>query len=134
MKYCQLLTSIFFILFLLLLHLLVIVLTIIDNPSSQKFTQLTTILCWSQFTNYQFQLCTVQKYIFTIFFFFFYHVFGLLSSSLLSFSQHFGRYVLRPSSGVCQTWQHSRNFKLRPLLNPQESPVLILLAITEYKC
>ena len=30
-------------------------------------------------------------------------VFGLLSSSLLLFPQHFGWYVLRPSSGVCQT-------------------------------
>ena len=28
-------------------------------------------------------------------------VFGLLSSSLLLFSQRFGRYILRPSSGVC---------------------------------
>ena len=28
-------------------------------------------------------------------------VFGLLSSSLLLFPQRFGRYVLRPSSGVC---------------------------------
>ena len=37
-------------------------------------------------------------------------VFGLLSSSLLLFPQRFGRYVLRPSSGVCclnfweETW------------------------------
>ena len=36
--------------------------------------------------------------------------FRLLSSSLLLFPQHFGRYVLRPSSGV---W----NFELRPLWN-----------------
>ena len=50
----------------------------------------------------------------------------LLSSSLLLFLQHFGRYVLRPSSGVCQTWEPTRNFELRPLLNPQGSPVLIL--------
>ena len=30
-------------------------------------------------------------------------VFGLLSSSLLLFPRRFGRYVLRPSSGVCRT-------------------------------
>ena len=30
-------------------------------------------------------------------------VFELLSSSLLLFSQRFGRYVLRPSSGVCRS-------------------------------
>ena len=30
-------------------------------------------------------------------------VFGLLSSSLLLFPQCFGRFVLQPSSGVCQT-------------------------------
>ena len=56
-------------------------------------------------------------------------VFGLLSSSLLLFPQRFGRYVLRPSSGVCRTREPSRNFELRPLLNPQGSPVLIPLAI-----
>ena len=36
-------------------------------------------------------------------------VFGLLSSSLLLFPQRFNRYVLRPSSGVCQTREPSRN-------------------------
>ena len=41
-------------------------------------------------------------------------VFGLLSSSLLLFPQRFGRYVLRPSSGVCWTQEPSRNFELRP--------------------
>ena len=61
-------------------------------------------------------------------------VFGLLSSSLLLFPQRFGRYVLRPSSGVCRTREPSRNFELRPLLNPPGSPVLIPLAITGYKC
>ena len=55
-------------------------------------------------------------------------VFGLLSSSLLP--QRFGRYVLRPSSGVCRAREPSRTFELRPLLNPQGSPVLIPLAIT----
>ena len=34
--------------------------------------------------------------------------FGLLSSSLLLFPQCFGRYVLRPSSGVCRTREGSR--------------------------
>ena len=58
-------------------------------------------------------------------------VFGLLSSSLLLFPQRFGRYVLRPSSGVCRTREPSWNFELRPLLNP--NPVLIPLAITGYK-
>ena len=60
-------------------------------------------------------------------------VFGLLSSSLLLFPQRFSRYVLRPSSGVCRTREPSRNFELRPLLNPRVSPVLIPLAITGYK-
>ena len=61
-------------------------------------------------------------------------VFGLLSSSLLLFPQRFGRYILRPSSGVCRTQEPSRNFELRPLLKPRQSPVLIPLAITGYKC
>ena len=61
-------------------------------------------------------------------------VFGLLSSSLLSFPQRFGRYVLRPSSGVYRTREPSQNFELRPLLNPRGSLVLISLAITGYKC
>ena len=51
-------------------------------------------------------------------------VFRLLSSSLLLFPQHFGRYVLQPSSGICQTLELSQNFKLRPLLNPRGSPIL----------
>ena len=57
-------------------------------------------------------------------------VFGLLSSSLLFFPQHFGWYVFRPSSGVCRTQEPSWNFELHPLLNSQGSPVLIPLAIT----
>ena len=61
-------------------------------------------------------------------------VLGLLSSSLLLFPQRFGRYVLQPSSGVSRTREPSRNFELRPLLNPRGSPVLIPLAITGYKC
>ena len=44
---------------------------------------------------------------------------GLLFSSLLLFPQRFGWYVLRPSSGVCRTWEPSQNFDLRPLLNPR---------------
>ena len=39
-------------------------------------------------------------------------VFELLSSSLLLFPQHFGRYILQLSSGVCQTREPSWNFKL----------------------
>ena len=39
--------------------------------------------------------------------------FRLLSSSLLLFLQHFGQYVLQPSSGVCRTRELSRNFELR---------------------
>ena len=46
-------------------------------------------------------------------------VLWLLSSSLLLFPQRFGRYVLRPSSGVCRTRESIRNFELRPLLNPE---------------
>ena len=56
-------------------------------------------------------------------------VFGLLSSSLLLFPQRLCRYVLRSSSGVCRTREPTRNFELRPLLNPRGSPVLIPLAI-----
>ena len=48
-------------------------------------------------------------------------------------SKRFDRYVPQPSPGVCRTQEPSRNFELRPLLNPQESPVLVLLVITEYK-
>ena len=71
---------------------------------------------------------------FSMFFFLSLRVFGLLSSSLLLFPQRFGRYVLRPSSGVCRTQEPSRNVELRPLLNPRGSPVLIPLVITGYKC
>ena len=53
--------------------------------------------------------------------------FGLLSSSLLLFSQRFGWCVLWPSSGVCRTREPPRNFELRPLLKPRGSPVLIPL-------
>ena len=63
-----------------------------------------------------------------------FRVFGILSSSLLLFPQCFGQYVLRPSSGVCQTREPSRNFELCPLLNPRGLPVLIPLAITGCKC
>ena len=42
------------------------------------------------------------------------------------------------SSGLLQVFvelgEPSRNFELRPLLNPQGSPVLIPLAMTGYKC
>ena len=60
-------------------------------------------------------------------------VFRLLSSSLLLFPEHFDRYVLRPSSGVCRTREPTQNYELCPLLNPRGSPVLIPLAITGYK-
>ena len=52
-------------------------------------------------------------------------VFGLLSSSLLLFQQHFDWYVLQPSSGVCWTREPSQNFKLRPLFNPDCRQVTI---------
>ena len=61
-------------------------------------------------------------------------IFWLLSSSLLLFPQCFGRYVLRPSSGVCRTQEPSRNFEVHPLLNPRGLPVQIPLTITGYKC
>ena len=64
--------------------------------------------------------------LFLFFFFSDYHqvflslrFFGVLSSSLLLFPQRFSRYVLRPSSGVCQTLEPPQNFELRPLLNPR---------------
>ena len=43
-------------------------------------------------------------------------VFRLLSSSLLLFPQHFSRYVIQPSSGVCWTRKTTQNFELCPLL------------------
>ena len=49
------------------------------------------------------------------------------------FPQRFGRYVLRPSSGVCRTREPTQNFELRPLSNPRGSPVPIPLTITGYK-
>ena len=61
-------------------------------------------------------------------------VFGLLSLCLLLFPQRFGWYVLRPSSGVCRTRKPSRNFELRPLLNPGGLPVLILGTRVKYSC
>ena len=42
-----------------------------------------------------------------------------MSSSLWLFPQRFGRYVLRPSLGVCRTREPTRNFELRPSLNPR---------------
>ena len=46
-------------------------------------------------------------------------LFGLLSSLLLLFSKRFGRYVLRPSTGVFRTRWPLRNLELRPLLIPR---------------
>ena len=57
-------------------------------------------------------------------------VFGLLSSSLLLYSQRFGRYVLRPSSGICRTGEPTQNFETRHLYNPRGSLILIPLTIT----
>ena len=59
-------------------------------------------------------------------------VFGLLSTSLLLFPQCFGRYVLRPSSGVCRTREPSRNFELRSLLNPQVDVVKSFVKVPEF--
>ena len=50
------------------------------------------------------------------------------------FPQRFGRYVHRPSSGVCRTKEPLQNFELRPLSNPRGLPLLIPLALTGYKC
>ena len=61
-------------------------------------------------------------------------LFPHIYTSLFLFPHRFGRYVHRPSSGVCRTREPSRNFEPRPLLNPRGSPVLILLAITGCKC
>ena len=38
--------------------------------------------------------------------------------TLLLFPQRVGRYAFRPSSHVCRTQEPTRNFELRPLLNP----------------
>ena len=46
-----------------------------------------------------------------------FRVFGLLFSSLLLYSQRFGRYVLRHSLGVCWTREPTWNFEPRPLFN-----------------
>ena len=78
------------------------------------------------------------------------NVFGLLSLSLLLFPQRFGWYVLRPSSGVCQTRESTRNFELRLLLNPRgvacsdsvshnwvqvlSIPVLLLVCSLDWTC
>ena len=43
-----------------------------------------------------------------------FRVFGLLSSSLLLYLQHFGWNVLRPSSEVCRTREPIQNFEPRP--------------------
>ena len=48
------------------------------------------------------------------------------------FPQRFGRYILRPSSGV-ELLNSGTYTELRPLLNPRGSPVLIPLAISGYK-
>ena len=42
--------------------------------------------------------------------------------------------LLQASWGVCRTREPSRNFELRPLLNPRGSPFLIPFAIIGYKC
>ena len=59
-------------------------------------------------------------------------VFGLLSSSLLLYSQLFVLYVLRPSSGICWTLEPTQEFEPCPLFNPRESPVLIPLNIIKF--
>ena len=46
----------------------------------------------------------------------------------------FGRYVHRPSSGVCRTREPTQNFEPRPLFKPRWTLVLIPLTITWYKC
>ena len=61
-------------------------------------------------------------------------VFGQFSSSLLLFPQRLGRYVLRPSSGVCRTREPTQNFELCSLLNPRGSPVLFLVQSVKYSC
>ena len=46
-------------------------------------------------------------------------IFGLLTSSLLLYSQRFGWYVLRSSSGVsCRTRVSTQNLELKPLFHP----------------
>ena len=68
-------------------------------------------------------------------FFLFLRVFGLLSSSLLLYSQCFDQYVLWLSSGVCRTQEPAWNFKPCPLFNlGGGSLVMILLTITSYMC
>ena len=61
-------------------------------------------------------------------------VFGLFSTCLLLFPQRFSWYVLWLSLCVLRTREHTRNFQLRPLLNPWGSPVLIPLVLTGFKC
>ena len=93
-----------------------------------------------------------MKYILVLF-----ELFGLLTSSLLLSVQRFGRYALRPSSGIfcrirelsqtrvptfrtrepscrnressCRNRELSRNFEPNPLFSPRGYPVLILLTI-----
>ena len=49
----------------------------------------------------------------------FFIVQGFWPSSLLLYSQRFGRYVLQHSSGICRTRELSQNFELRLLFNPR---------------
>ena len=64
-----------------------------------------------------------------------FRVFGILSSSLLLYSQRFGRCVFRPSADVsCRSQKPTRSFWPRPLFYPLGSLALILLTITGDKC
>ena len=48
--------------------------------------------------------------------------FELLSSSLLLFPQRFGRYVLRPSSGICRGFNKGRSSKYRKSSRVRQTP------------
>ena len=73
------------------------------------------------------QFVSVREKNIIIFLFLLFRVFGL-SSSLLLYSKHFGRFVLRPSSGVSSRIREPTvNFEPIPLFNPWRQIVFIPL-------
>ena len=113
-----------------------VLLCIINNPNKRELNEQTVL-----FQAIQFSINHLFAHSLNVKLFYFTHRLDSVRSEWTweqwqgsGTPQHFGRYGLQPSSGVCQTREPSRNFELRPLLKPRGSPVLIPLAITGYKC
>ena len=101
------------------------------NWSHVFFLKKESVICWKCFSfffivnfdiNEQHSFISCLNFCDESWWFLSWRVFGLLSSSLLLFLENFGRYVHRPSSGVCRTREPTRNLELRPLSNPRRSP------------